>query len=162
VSIERLTGSSYADKLTGNTGNNVVTGLGSHDTLAGGGGHDTLVGGAGKDTLTGGSGQDKFDFNTALNAVTNVDRITDFNVAGDLIRLDNDIFTALAVGTLAAARFDSGPNNTAADSGDRIIYNETTGNLYYDPDGTGAAAAKLFAILAGAPSIDASNFLIVS
>jgi Ca2+-binding RTX toxin-like protein len=157
-----ITGNANANALSGLGGADTVRGSGAKDALDGGAGNDILAGGTGKDTLTGGGGQDKFDFNTALNPTSNVDRITDFSLAGDLIRLDRDVFTALAVGTLAAARFDSGPNSMAADSGDRIIYNETNGNLYYDPDGTGAAAAKLFAILAGAPAIDQTDFLIVA
>jgi Ca2+-binding RTX toxin-like protein len=156
------TGNGLNNVLTGNARANVLSGLAGNDTISGVGGSDTLVGGAGKDVLRGAAGQDTFDFNTALNASTNVDRIMDFSVAADLIRLDDDVFRALATGTLAAAAFDSGPNSTARDASDRIIYNETNGNLYYDADGTGAAAPKLFATLAGAPAIDASNFLIVA
>ena len=164
-SMERLTGSSYADRLTGNTGANVLTGLGANDRLNGSGGNDTLIGGAGRDTLTGGTGQDKFDFETALNANTNVDRITDFRVVDDTMRLDNDIFTAFATAnvTLAAAAFHKGAGvNTAHDSSDRIIYNTTSGNVYYDADGVGGTAAKLFATLTNSPdAINNLDFFIV-
>ena len=53
---------------TGNELNNVLLG----NALA-----NTLSGGLGNDTLTGGAGADQFVFNTALNAVTNVDHITE-------------------------------------------------------------------------------------
>jgi Ca2+-binding RTX toxin-like protein len=49
VSIENLTGSSYADRLTGNSADNVLTGLDGNDTLNGGAGDDTMVGGLGND-----------------------------------------------------------------------------------------------------------------
>ncbi|MDR6757418.1 Ca2+-binding RTX toxin-like protein [Mycoplana sp. BE70] len=54
VSIENLTGSSYADKLTGNSGANKINGGKGNDTLTGGGGADVFVfaKGYGKDTIT--------------------------------------------------------------------------------------------------------------
>ncbi|MGQ3215933.1 MAG: beta strand repeat-containing protein, partial [Shinella sp.] len=61
ISIENLTGSSYADSLTGNAGINV---------LAGGSGNDTLFGGAGGDRLDGGSGTDTASYAGATTAVT--------------------------------------------------------------------------------------------
>ena len=39
----------------------------------------------------------------------------------------------------------------AHDASDRVIYNMTTGSLYYDPDGTGGTAAVRFAVLTGSP-----------
>ena len=51
---------------------------------------------------------------------------------------------------------------TAGDASDRIIYNTTNGNLYYDADGTGGGStATLFATLAGAPVITASDIFII-
>jgi serralysin len=154
--IERLTGSNYADRLTGNYGNNALKGLGGNDNLFGRGGNDVLAGGA---------GQDKFNFTTVLDAGTNVDRITDFNVADDIVRLDNDIFTAFtAVNVaLAGSAFRKGAGVTAAqDTSDRIIYDTNSGNLYYDADGVNGAAATLFATLTTHPAITAADFFIVS
>jgi Ca2+-binding RTX toxin-like protein len=51
--------------------------------------------------------------------------------------------------------------STAGDADDRIVYNTTTGTLYYDPDGTGAAAATAFAVLSTQPTLTAGDFLIV-
>jgi hypothetical protein len=48
----------------------------------------------------------------------------------------------------------------AHDADDRIVYDAVMGNLYYDADGTGAVAAKLFATLTGAPAITAADFFI--
>jgi Ca2+-binding RTX toxin-like protein len=128
-------------------------------------GNDVLRGGAGNDRLTGGAGVDKFDFITGLNAATNVERITDFTAADDVMRLDDDIFTAFsaATPTLAAGVFYKAPGAVAAhDANDRIIYNTTTGNLYYDADGQGGAGATLFATLTGAPAITGADFFIVA
>lgn len=133
--------------------------------MNGAAGADTLVGGSGNDTMTGGTGADRFDFSSALNAATNVDRITDFSVVDDLIRLDNDVFTAFVTENvaLAAAAFKSGAGFTAGqDADDRIVYSTTTGDLYYDADGSGAGASVLFATLAGAPAITAADFFIMA
>ncbi|MFN5194346.1 MAG: calcium-binding protein, partial [Cyanobacteriota bacterium] len=124
--------------ISGNTGNNTLTG-----SIAA----DTLIGGLGNDTLTGGLGIDVFRFNNALNATTNVDRITDFSIAdSDGIQLENNVFTALTTtGTLAPTAFLAAAAATTA--AQRILYDTTNGNLFYDPDGTGATAATLFATL---------------
>ena len=78
---------------TGNGLNNTITGNSADNTLDGGAGNDILIGGTGNDALTGGAGSDYFVFNTAPNASSNIDTITDFNVADDTILLENSIFT---------------------------------------------------------------------
>lgn len=142
------------DRLYGEAGN---------DILRGGGGNDRLVGGSGADTLTGGTGRDKFFFVTAPDG----DVITDFNrTEDDVILLSRSAFTAFAAnGKLAAAAFHGGAGVDAArDASDRILYNTTTGELRYDADGTGAAAAQLIATLGDAshPRLSYVDFLIVA
>jgi serralysin len=156
-------GNSLANALTGNAAANTLDGGGGRDTMAGGTGNDSLIGRGGNDVLSGGAGQDSFNFNSALNATTNVDRITDFNVTDDIVRLDNDIFTAFTVVNvaLAGSAFRKGAGVTAAqDTSDRIIYDTNCGNLYYDADGVNGAAATLFATLTTHPSITAADFFI--
>ncbi|AGK56966.1 hypothetical protein HYPDE_26428 [Hyphomicrobium denitrificans 1NES1] len=151
--------------LRGNAGSTGLTLTGNefNNTIIGNTGADTLNGGLGNDTLTGGSGADSFVFNTALNASTNVDTITDFTRGSDKIKLDNAIFTALGTTqniALPASAFYIG--TAAHDSDDHIIYNSTTGDLMYDPDGTGSAPAVLFAHLSpGLTTLAASDFTIV-
>ena len=89
----------------------------------------------GNDTLTGGAGND------------------------DIIHLDDLVFTGLAAGTLAATAFVTGA--AALDAGDRIIYNAATGALYFDSDGTGAAAQLQFATLIPAASLSNVDFMVV-
>ncbi|MFM2121053.1 MAG: hypothetical protein RL722_2521, partial [Pseudomonadota bacterium] len=151
ISIEHLTGSNFADTLTGDLNANV---------LRGGTGADTLVGGLGNDTLLGGADADRFVFDVALNATTNVDRIGDF-AAGDLISLDNDVFTALgAAGALSITKLYMGAGVTGNFAGGGIYYNTTTGDLYYDPDGAGSPASTKFANLTGAPVLTVNSFVV--
>jgi len=161
ATIENLTGSAFNDYLTGSSAANTLVGLNGNDTLSGSGGADTLIGGAGNDTLTGGSGGDFFQFDSALNATTNVDSITDFNVAADTVRLDNAIFTALGstTGTLAADMFFKGA--AAHDADDRIIYNDATGALIYDSNGNAAGGAIQFATLSKGLQITYADFVVI-
>jgi Ca2+-binding RTX toxin-like protein len=155
--------------LTGNEFNNTIIGLGGNDTLMGGSGNDTLnggagidrlAGGAGNDNLTGGPNADSFIFDTPLNALTNVDRITDFTAAADRILLNQAVFTAAgAPGTLAAGVFVIGAN--AQDANDRIIYNSGTGALIYDSNGNIAGGATQFATLSPGLTLTNANFVIV-
>jgi Ca2+-binding RTX toxin-like protein len=136
-----LTGSSASQTIQGNAGNNILNGR------------------AGNDTLTGFGGADTFFFNTALNASTNVDVITDYNVAADTIRLENAVFTGLAAGTLAADAFFIG--SAAHDASDRIIYNSASGALSFDADGNGAGAAIRFATLSTGLALTNADFFVV-
>ncbi len=130
------------------TGTSTFSGKGNAlaNTIKGGNGADVIDGLLGSDNLWGGAGKDAFAFTTALG-VNNIDRIMDFNTVDDTIRLENSIFKAFGskTGTLAATAFNVG--TAASDASDRIIYDPNTGALYYDPDGTGAAAQIQFAVL---------------
>ncbi len=78
----------------------------------------------------------------------------------DTIFLENAVFTGLANGALAAGAFRS-DGTTAQDSDDRIIYDPTTGALFFDSDGVGGAAAVQFAVLSGAPTIGKGDFFVI-
>ena len=142
-----------------------LTGNNLSNILVGNSGRNSLNGGAGNDTLTGGAGADSFVFNTSLNAATNNDLITDFNTADDAILLENGIMAGLglAAGRLPAAEFRSGIVNVAAEADDRIIYNTSTGALYYDADGAGGRAAVHIAtigVFSHAP-LSSADFVVI-
>lgn len=151
-------GNTLANNIVGNTGANRLLGYE---------GNDTINGGLGNDNLTGGNGADKFVFSTTLGS-TNIDTITDFTSGTDKIVLDDDIFTALGVtGTSSGAAligttFQLG--TAANDAGDRIIYDQTSGKLYYDADGTGPGGQVQIALIGATThaSLAASDFLVVA
>ena len=135
-----LTGNEFVNRLHGNDGANI------------------LSGGGGRDVLTGFGGRDSFLFASALSSATNIDTIVDFSAAQDTIRLDDAVF-ALAKGVLAAGAFHTGTR--AADASDRILYNEATGMLIYDSNGTGGGGAVLFARVSAGLVLTHSDFLVV-
>jgi Ca2+-binding RTX toxin-like protein len=138
-----LFGGKGEDRVYGGSGRDSLVGRSADDALYGGADGDTLAGGTGRDELTGGGGKDAFVFDTAIGS-TQRDYITDFVAVDDRMRLDNAIFTRIGpVGVLEADRFVVGV--AARESIDRIIYDRAEGVLSYDPDGTGAAAAIIFA-----------------
>jgi Ca2+-binding RTX toxin-like protein len=163
-----LRGSSGSDGLSGNTGNDRLLGGSGNDRLHGGDGDDRLAGergndhlngGLGADLLSGGLGFDTFTFNTALGAA-NIDTVQGFQPFFDTIQLDNSVFTGLSVGTLTNDAFRAGA--AAVDDSDRIIYNNITGALYFDPDGVGGVGQTQFATLLRSPnSVTASDFAVI-
>jgi Ca2+-binding RTX toxin-like protein len=144
--------------LTG-TGNINGTGNGLANTLTGNAGANALDGKAGNDVLIGGAGADKFVFDTALSATANVDTIKDYDTVADQIRLDNAVFTDLVAGNLSTSAFHVG--TAAADATDRIVYNSTTGALYFDADGKGGEAQVKFAVMTGLPFLNALDFVVI-
>lgn len=146
-----------AISANGNGLDNILVGNAGANTLRGGAGNDTLIGGAGNDVLQGSGGADRFDFDTALNAATNVDDIVDFTPADDSIYLNRSVFTAIAAGPVSASSFVVGTG--PADADDHILYNSTTGKIFYDPDGAGAAAAVLFATVDPGTALTSADFV---
>jgi serralysin len=128
------------------------------ENAIGGSGADTIIGNAVSNVLTGGAGADIFSFKDPLSAALNVDRITDFNVADDTIWLDSRVFAALAPGALSADAFHMG--TAASDPSDRIMYDNSTGELAYDRDGAGGFAAVHFANIGGGLPLTSADFMV--
>ena len=156
--IDNLSGSGneLANRITGNASNNLLSGGDGKDTITGAGGHDTLVGGAGADT---------FRITAALDATKNVALIGDFETGVDTIALENAVFTRLTTtGKLNTGSFrvftESPITIGGLDANDHILYDQTTGHLYYDRDGSGSAAAILFAQVTPETLLKAADFLI--
>jgi len=151
-------GNSGDNSVTGNSGGNLLNGGSGNDSVDGGAGNDSLYGSLGMDVLKGGAGLDRFLFNTALGP-TNVDRIVDFSVTDDLLYIARYVFTkAGANGTLSPAAFHQGA--AAADASDRIVHDQATGQIFYDPDGSGAAAQILFATVTAGTALTHSDFVV--
>ncbi len=152
-----LTGSTTIT-ATGNGEDNVLTGNSGYNWLTGGAGNDRLIGGNGNDVLRGGAGADTFVFDFKPGAYNNIDKIEDFSEsAGDKIVLDHDIFTAIDPANFSAGNFVLGTK--ALDSNDRVIYDQTTGNLFYDADGSGRDAPLQIATLTNLAALHHDDFL---
>ncbi|PAX09365.1 M10 family metallopeptidase C-terminal domain-containing protein [Sphingomonas lenta] len=134
-----LRGNEYAQTVVGNAAGNVLDGRGGADTLIGLGGADT------------------FAF-TAAPGTSNVDTVQDF-ASGDLLGLASDVFAGVADGGVQAGEFVLG--TAAQDADDRLVYDQATGRLFYDADGSGAGAAVLFAQLAAGTVLTAASFAVV-
>jgi Ca2+-binding RTX toxin-like protein len=153
--VETVITGAFNDRFTGSSG---------ADRFDGRGGNDTFSGGGGNDTLSGGTGNDVFVFDTAPGS-GNVERITDFSSAPDQLQFENAIFTAIGgAGTFASGdgRFWAASGATSGhDANDRVVYNISTGNLYYDADGSGAGASQLVATFQGNPAIAATDITVI-
>ena len=155
------TGNTTANTITGNNVANTLNGGLGNDVLDGGIGNDKLFGGAGNDRLTGGANADAFVFNTALNASTNRDAITDFSHVDDTFHLENAIFTKLGAGVHALNPLFFRAGAVAADANDYIVYNKASGLLSYDSNGNAAGGAIAFAVLTNKPTLSANDFLVI-
>jgi Ca2+-binding RTX toxin-like protein len=131
--------------------------------ITGNGAKNVITGNAGKNTLTGGLEDDTFVFTTRLSNAK-ADRITDFNRIDDVMHLQNTgsgLFNGLANGALAASKFKSNTTGTATDADDRIVYNRTTGDLFFDSNGSGAGGAIKFATLTNKAVLTAADFFVI-
>jgi Ca2+-binding RTX toxin-like protein len=143
----------------GGTSDPVFGGAGN-DRLIGGSGNDRLHGGDGNDTLTGGAGADRFYFDSALNASTNVDRITDFTPGLDKIVLSETYFSNIGPhGTLGLAHFHVGAAVHAAAA---IVYDAATGALSYDANGNAPGGMTQFATLAANLTLHNTDFIVAA
>ncbi|MEI6797854.1 MAG: hypothetical protein WCO04_01395, partial [Pseudomonadota bacterium] len=139
------TGNAQANTITGNEGANVLQGAAGADRLDGRGGADQLAGGEGRDVLTGGDGADRFVFEQDGG----IDHITDFTSGSDHIQIAGSLVDKLGTQTslLSGAFYAADGAVAGHDADDRLIYNTSTGALYYDIDGSGATAAVQIAVL---------------
>jgi Ca2+-binding RTX toxin-like protein len=162
-----IVGNAGANALIGTANADTISGAGGNDSLLGGGGNDRLFGGAGNDSLTGGAGADCFVLDQAPSASRNRDLLTDFSPNSDTIELSLAVFRTLgsSPGGLGADQFYSGAGVTRAhDASDRIIYNTTSGELFYDADGNGSGAAVAIAIIGAEthPLLSHADFALIA
>ena len=153
-SVETLTvydrDTTYAANLIGNNLAQFIYGNAGANTIDGKGGADTLYGMAGADTFT--------FTNGPLPGAADV--LADFSAADDTIALDDVAFLGIGgPGALNANAFVIG--SQAGDANDRIVYNQATGQLFFDADGNGAGAAVLFATVNAGTILSASDFVVI-
>ena len=159
--IERLdiSGTQYDDLIVGSNGDDTINGGdGGNDILIGGNGNDILIGDKGNDTLIGGSGTDTFAFNSFNEGI---DRLDDFKATNELIQVTADGFGGgLSIGSLKTSQFTLGASATT--STQRFIYNNITGALFFDQDGSASAFTQVqFAQLSAGLSLTKNNFAVV-
>jgi serralysin len=172
VGVEGIMGSEGNDTILGSRRAESLSGSHGNDYIAGRGGNDRLDGGFGLNTLNGGAGGDEFVFN-AINTFfesfggsieVGLNVIEDFTRRDELL-FDNSWFEALGAEDKWGARderFHAAADATSGhDANDRLVYNTTTGDLYYDADGSGAGAALPVASLQGAPTLAASDITVI-
>jgi Ca2+-binding RTX toxin-like protein len=158
--FEFVVGGSAGDKLKGDAFANQLYGNAGKDTLLGGDGNDSLHGGLKNDTLKGGGGADYFFFDTKIGS-RNVDTILRFKSGEDKIVLDDAVMSALGSAMTANQFYKAAGATQGHDKSDRVIYNTSTGALYYDKDGSGSQNAVKIAILANDPALSFTDFIIV-
>ena len=146
VSVEALVAQDRASTqglaLSGNAFDQIVVGTAGADTITGGGGTDVLLGGAGADLLVVGT--------------NGFSGLADFQAGVDRIGLGNDF----SVGTtLDDVEFATGTAATTA--AQRIVYNQATGQLFYDADGSGAGVAVLFGAVVPGTTLTINDFAVV-
>ena len=132
-----------------------------------------MSGGTGADTLNGGDGNDTFRFDAVVNGL-NKDTITGFDLKGsveaplgdriEFLRTRFQGFSVDDIGMLKDTAFLAAAGaNAATDVNHRIIYNLTTGQIWYDRDGLDGAAPNLIATISGTvkPVLTNDYFVIV-
>ncbi len=155
-----ITGNGFSNTISGLGGADVLIGNGGNDTLSGGDGDDRLQGGFGDDTMTGGASVDVFVFDQSP-ITSGIDTITDFSVTDDFISLDDAFFalTAGPDGRLLAGQLFVGA--VASHGASMLVYDPTTGGLFYDQDGGGVQAAVRFATLSTGLALTNQDILVI-
>ncbi|MBF0614361.1 MAG: hypothetical protein G8237_01220 [Magnetococcales bacterium] len=155
-----LIGNRSANVLRGGAGNDQLDGVSGGDDLQGEEGDDILMGGLGADRLTGGAGADQFKF---LSPEDRGDIMTDFTPAqNDQLAFVNRNFGNMATGPLDGSLLGVSATGNATTATERFLFNTTTGQLRYDPDGNGSRAAVTIATLNSLTTLSASQILIVA
>ncbi|NJO80521.1 MAG: hypothetical protein HC827_19800, partial [Cyanobacteria bacterium RM1_2_2] len=162
---------SLEQQLYGNSGNDAIYGGSGVDLISGGAGIDYVYGGrGGRDQLSGGEGADRFDFydpaTDGVDSFDSPDLITVFEPAEDKIGLyvgNRELSGFKTAGFPVNAPINANQfriGTVALDSDDRMIYNQPNGDLFFDPDGNGAAVAVKIAELGfSSPVISHTNIV---
>jgi Ca2+-binding RTX toxin-like protein len=154
------------DILYGLGGNDSLIGQGGFDYLLGGDGDDTLNGGFGYDLFTGGAGADRFVFNNGFEGgafAGGGEVITDFQTGVDKIAFVGATsgFASFSVGNnlIFGAVNGGGANGTT--TGPTLVYDQTSGALWFDANGSQTGGLNFLASLLGTPTLTAGDFIVI-
>ncbi|MGC9502693.1 peroxidase family protein [Baaleninema sp.] len=131
---DAIAGNQGNDVLEGELGNDVLMGGKAFDRLSGGEGNDRLNGDGDSDTLIGGAGSDTFEFGRdgVRFSELGIDEITDFVSGEDAIALSAESFVLpYSDGTISVETVEENADRSEA----AIVFDRTTGTLFYNPDG---------------------------
>lgn len=159
---DNLNGGAGNDVLVGGTGNDVAVGGDNNDKIVAGDGTDSINGGTGNDVIDGGNGNDTITLGAGSDTLycgnyTGTDKVTDYNPTYDTIKLEDTVFSDVG------SSVDSGEfvvGTAPQDSNDYLYYNSGTGGLYYDEDGSGAAASQLVVMIGININITVADFIV--
>lgn len=165
---DTLHGGTGPDWLYGHIGDDLLQGASGEDELRGGAGRDTLQGGAGADLLVGeqgddllrgGGGPDRFGFG-ALADDPSADRIDDYEVGSDRIEFSFGTLPGdQPTGAIDPGLFVAGP--AALEPDDHFIYDQASGHLYFDVDGSGTEVMRLFLTITPGTALTAADLWVV-
>ncbi len=141
------------------SGDAALYGSATANALYGNAGDDIIDGRGGADRLYGGAGSDTFAFSTAPLGRSDMDTILDFSIADDTIALDAASFGLGDVGAFDAAWLVIG--EAATESFHHLIYEDSTGLLYYDADGMGGELQVLLARIQSGLALTADDFRVI-
>ena len=159
------------DLLYGGADNDILYGGKGDDFLSGDDGDDTLFGNAGNDTLFGGAGNDVFAYISRSQITTGTDLILDFTPGSDRLLFDREEFGFIQIGTtpenilspqqLVLVETGTYQDNLSLINSPILAYELQTGNLLYDPDGSGTQPPEIIANLQGNPPLSVNDIILI-
>ncbi|QLE57166.1 calcium-binding protein [Nostoc sp. TCL26-01] len=159
VGSDNISGGNGNDTLLGGDGSDRLTGGNGDDTIDAGQGNDTLIGQQGQDLLIGGAGKDSFYL--TLPVAGDFDTINDFSITDDKLVISQTVFALSQVlGVLDPSVFRLGTSATTAS--DRLIYDQSTGNLFFDADGLSTIAQIKIARLVNQSPLTSSQITVIA
>ena len=170
ILANRIIGNDLANTLGGGDGSDTLNGRAAathcsgdagDDSLSGGSAQDLLIGGDGADLLSGGGGADIFAWASAADGR---DTLVDFLTGVDHLQISAAGFgggLTTGMNLLTARRFVINATGRADQGFGQFAMEASTGQLFWDADGTGAGGRVKIALL-GTAALGAGDFLIVA
>jgi Ca2+-binding RTX toxin-like protein len=182
-----IMGGAGNDTITAGAGNDTIMGGADDDTITAGAGNDIITSGGGADTVTPGTGLDTIVYtdvaNEARDIITNFTTIADgaafgagtdklqfsaadlasvagfvaYSAGGVGLDIDGDAAGSVLVAFVSGAGAQSATAAQAA-----FLFNQTTGDLSFDADGTGDGAAIVIATLTGVVDLATADFTFIA